>query len=149
MAINQFNQPYQAPQLIYSQPQQNVPNVPGYLAQPQMIQPIPQPQNSIIFIKGGEQGAKSYYVQPNTTVILWDDEENVIYLKSADGSGMPTMKILDYTVRGGDNNNSSNSVSDDISNQLSSLSERVKELENKIDILNNKRNNYNNNRKGE
>ncbi len=47
----------------------------------------------------GEAGAKSYLVAPNTTVQLWDSERQVIYLKSADASGMPNMKILDYTIR--------------------------------------------------
>ena len=31
---------------------------------------------------------------------LWDSEEKVIYLKSADASGMPSMKVLDYKIRG-------------------------------------------------
>ena len=49
----------------------------------------------------GEAGAKSYLVAPGTTVALWDSEAQVIYLKSADPSGMPQMKVLDYTIRGG------------------------------------------------
>jgi hypothetical protein len=36
---------------------------------------------------------------PNTTLPLWDSENQVIYLKSTDASGMPSMKILDYTIR--------------------------------------------------
>ena len=59
-----------------------------------------QPTNSSIIWVQGEQAAKSYLVAPNTTVQLWDSEEKVIYLKSADASGMPSMKILDYTIRG-------------------------------------------------
>ena len=55
-------------------------------------------QNGIIWVQG-EAGAKSYLVAPNNTVQLWDSEAQVIYLKSADASGMPSMKILDYTVR--------------------------------------------------
>lgn len=47
----------------------------------------------------GESAAKSYPVAPNTTVALWDSEENVVYIKSADMSGMPSIKILDYVVR--------------------------------------------------
>lgn len=57
-----------------------------------------QSNNSIIWVQG-EAGAKSYLVAPNTTVQLWDSEKQVIYLKSADASGMPSMKILDYTIR--------------------------------------------------
>ena len=66
--------------------------------QQQPVQQQPQPQNGIIWVQG-EAGAKSYLVAPNTTVQLWDSESQSIYLKSADASGMPTMKILDYTIR--------------------------------------------------
>ena len=55
-------------------------------------------QSGIIWVQG-EAGAKSYLVAPNSTVQLWDSEKQTIYLKSADASGMPSMKILDYTIR--------------------------------------------------
>ena len=58
----------------------------------------PQQQNNLIWVQG-EAGAKSYMVAPNQTVQLWDSEAQVIYLKSADASGMPSIKILDYTIR--------------------------------------------------
>ena len=58
----------------------------------------PQNNNGITWVLG-EAGAKSYLVAPNTTVALWDSENPVIYLKSADSSGMPSMKIIDYKVR--------------------------------------------------
>ena len=54
---------------------------------------------SIVQIQG-EAAAKSYLVAPNSTVQLWDTDAGVIYVKSADASGMPSMKVLDYTVRG-------------------------------------------------
>lgn len=57
-----------------------------------------QQRNGIIWVSG-EAGAKGYPVAPNTTVQLWDSEAQVIYLKSADVSGMPSMRILDYTIR--------------------------------------------------
>lgn len=57
-----------------------------------------QPSSDIKWVQG-EAGAKSYLVAPNTTVQLWDSENQVIYLKSADASGMPSMRILDYTIR--------------------------------------------------
>lgn len=73
----------------------------------QPVQPVQQAQqqsNSIIWVSG-EAGAKAYLVAPNNTVQLWDSEAQTIYLKSADASGMPSMKILDYTIReqGGQN----------------------------------------------
>lgn len=58
-----------------------------------------QQQNSSIIWVQGEAGAKSYMVAPNTTVQLWDSESQTIYLKSADASGMPSMRIIDYTIR--------------------------------------------------
>lgn len=62
-------------------------------------QQVQQPQsNGIIWVQG-EAGAKSYMVAPNNTVQLWDSESQTIYLKSADASGMPSMRILDYTIR--------------------------------------------------
>ena len=59
-----------------------------------------QQQNSsnLIWVQG-EAAAKSYPVAPNSSVALWDSEANVIYIKSADGAGMPSMKIVDYTMR--------------------------------------------------
>lgn len=61
--------------------------------------PAPQQPNSSIIWVQGEAGAKSYLVSPNSTVPLWDSERQTIYLKSADISGMPSMRILDYTIR--------------------------------------------------
>jgi len=75
--------------------------------QPQFQQPIQPTQspnvgntgpNGIIWVQG-EAGAKSYLVAPNTTVQLWDSESQTIYLKSADATGMPSIKTLDYTIR--------------------------------------------------
>lgn len=69
-----------------------------YYPQQAQMQPQQQNSNSIIWVQG-EAGAKSYLVAPNNTVQLWDSENNVIYLKSADSSGLPSMRILDYTIR--------------------------------------------------
>lgn len=69
--------------------------------QPMVYQTYQQPQQQgggIIWVQG-EAGAKSYLVAPNTTVQLWDSERQTIYLKSADASGMPSLKVLDYTIR--------------------------------------------------
>lgn len=65
----------------------------------QQAQPQNAPQNTGIVWVQGEAGAKSYLIAPNTTVALWDSETQTIYLKTADASGMPSMKILDYSVR--------------------------------------------------
>lgn len=68
--------------------------------QPQYQYQAPQqPQQSGILWVSGEAGAKSYLVAPNNSIVLFDSESQTIYIKSADASGMPSMKILDYTVR--------------------------------------------------
>lgn len=76
------------------------------MSYPQMYaQPYQQPQmaqnqgnNAMIWVQG-ESGAKSYLVAPNTTVVLFDSEAQTIYLKSADPTGLPSMRVLDYTIR--------------------------------------------------
>lgn len=67
-------------------------------AQPQMPQAPKAPTTDINWVQG-EAGAKAYLVAPNTTVTLWDSERSTIYVKSADQSGIPSMKILDFVVR--------------------------------------------------
>ncbi len=47
----------------------------------------------------GEGGAKAFILSPNESAELWDSEQQTIYLKSADASGIPSMKRLDYTIR--------------------------------------------------
>ena len=68
------------------------------MQQPQM-QTQPQPTNTDIKWVQGEAAAKSYPVAPNTSVTLWDQESQTIYIKSADMSGMQSIRILDYTFR--------------------------------------------------
>ena len=86
---------YPQQQQFQQQPVQSVPTV-----QPSVQQPSQSNNglNGIIWVQG-EAGAKSYLVAPNTTVQLWDSESQTIYLKSADASGMPSIKTLDYTIR--------------------------------------------------
>ena len=83
-ALNQMKIPYQPQQM---QPQ----------AQTQAPQ-IQTPTNDIIWIQG-IAGAKAYLVAPNNTVTLWDSESPTIYVKSADSSGIPSMRILDFKER--------------------------------------------------
>lgn len=55
-------------------------------------------QSALIWVQG-MNAAKSYPVAPNTSVPLFDSEANVVYIKSADAAGMPSIKVLDYNVR--------------------------------------------------
>ena len=65
----------------------------------QQSYPQQSQQNSFVTWVQGINAAKSYPVAPNTSIPLFDSESNCIYIKSADASGMPSIKILDYTVR--------------------------------------------------
>lgn len=77
---------------------------PQYYPQMPQVQAMPQaqPTNDRIWVQG-ESGAKSYLVAPNTSLTLWDSEKQSIYLKSADANGMPSIKVLDYTIRESEN----------------------------------------------
>lgn len=97
--LNQYKGQYQqsVPQI-----QQNIPAQPMQMP----IPPTPQkPTNDIIWVQGLE-GAKGYLVAPSNTVVLWDTENPVIYVKSADASGIPSMRVLDFTERNTDTPNS-------------------------------------------
>lgn len=102
-----YQQPFYAPpmpdnlaQLRAAQQPMNTPIQPVQTQQAQPNAPaIPQASsNSIIWVQG-EEGAKAYLVAPNNTVVLWDSENPTIYLKSADASGIPSMRVLDWTER--------------------------------------------------
>lgn len=47
----------------------------------------------------GIEAARAYPVAPNGQVVLFDSEQQCIYLKTADAQGRPSMRILDYTIR--------------------------------------------------
>jgi len=84
-------------QPVYQVPQYQTPQ---YQPPPQNFQPQQQSGGVSIVQIQGEAAAKSYLVAPNSTVQLWDMDAGTIYIKSADASGMPSMKTLDFTVRG-------------------------------------------------
>lgn len=55
-------------------------------------------QNGIIWVPN-EQAANDYLVAPNSAVTLWNSNEPVVYLKQADASGKPSMKVYDLVER--------------------------------------------------
>ena len=99
-----YNQPYYAP---YYQPNfynQNGAS-PDMLSQmkgqyqPQMVQqpsaPMPMVTSSLIYVDNEEQ-AKNYLVAPNNVVSMFDKNKPLLYVKGADGAGMPNFKK--YTI---------------------------------------------------
>ena len=85
-------QPYQPPmadQLMQLRQNQYQPN----------MQQVPQQQSpSIVWIQN-EMEAANYLVAPNSAVTLWDSNAPVVYLKQADASGKPSMKVYDLVER--------------------------------------------------
>lgn len=85
-------QPYQPPmadQLMQLRQNQYQPN----------MQQVPQQQSPSIVWVQNEMEASNYLVAPNSAVTLWDSNAPVVYLKQADASGKPSMKIYDLVER--------------------------------------------------
>ena len=85
-------QPYQPPmadQLMQLRQNQYQPN----------MQQVPQQQSPSIVWVQNEMEAANYLVAPNSAVTLWDSNAPVVYLKQADASGKPSMKIYDLVER--------------------------------------------------
>lgn len=117
MAYTPYYAPYQRPMMYYnpSIPQEAQPMQSGQpygqmIQQPQMQQPMqmaqPAPTNDMIWVLS-EVEAQSYPVAPNNSVILWDKNNDVIYIKSANMQGVPSMRILDYRERTAENSHKS------------------------------------------
>ena len=104
MAYNPYYAPYYRPMNYYntSIPQEN-PNMQGGqqmpMQQPMVQQPMQMPIQSaggLIWVDNEEQ-AKNYLVAPNNVVPMFDKNAPQMYIKSADGAGMPTFKKYKLT----------------------------------------------------
>ena len=74
--------------------------------QPQIVQqppaPMPMVTSSLIYVDNEEQ-AKNYLVAPNNVVSMFDKNKPLLYVKGADGAGMPNFKkyvISEYEENG-------------------------------------------------
>lgn len=88
----------------------------------QQVQP-PQPQQTpqaVIRVHGAE-GAKAYSLPPNSSVLLLDETQNVVWLKMTDGAGYPT--VTGYEIK---------PLEDKSKKEFSSLEERIKRIEDDI-----------------
>lgn len=54
-----------------------------------------QAQNGLIRVTGIE-GAKAFQMPPNSVAALFDDANDIFYVKSTDGAGFPTIRIFDF-----------------------------------------------------
>lgn len=71
---SQYGQPYQPNQMLQN-----------------LQQPPIQSNGGLIWVDNEEQ-AKNYLVAPNNVVPMFDKSKSAMYIKSADGAGMPTFK---------------------------------------------------------
>ena len=131
MNYDSYYNGYYQPRNPYYQPA-----MPDMLAQyKQTQQPIqPQPQEPIIWVQG-EAGAKAYMVSANSTVVLWDTENSTIYIKSADASGMPSMRILDFVERTGTQKPHECKCANTYKNDIEILKNDVAELKQTIEDM--------------
>lgn len=66
---------------------------------------IPTQTNDMIWVLN-ENEATSYPVAPNNSVVLWDKNEPIIYVKSVNNQGMPSMRVLYFEERNATPSNS-------------------------------------------
>lgn len=83
--LEAYKQQYQMPQ--YGQPQNPM---------MQAAQSMAQPASPMQWVQG-EAAAKAWSVPPGGSAVLWDSEAPLIYIKSADQTGMPQMRILQWS----------------------------------------------------
>ena len=88
----QMYQPPMADQLTQLRQQQYQP------MQNQQFQQQAPTSPSIVWVQN-EMEAANYLIAPNNAVTLWDSNAPVVYLKQADASGKPSMKIYDLVER--------------------------------------------------
>lgn len=86
MFQNSFQNPYAAlmGQTMYNQSQNN-----------QQFFP-PEPTQNLIRVNG-INGAKAYQMPANSTVALFDSNNDVMYVKSTDGAGFPSIRTFSFT----------------------------------------------------
>ena len=106
--------------------------LPSYQQQQQAQNNQQSNNNNFMVWVQGEAGAKAYALPPNTTLPLWDSEAQVIYIKSVDGSGKPTMTILDYVDRNAQTDVVEQSVEYATKEQVEALNSQFATINNKL-----------------
>lgn len=92
-----YQNPYYPPpmqdNLMQMRQQQMMPQMPQ-----QMPLQNPIAQGGVQWVSG-EQEARNWIIAPNAAVALWDSSAPTVYLKQADASGKPSLKIYDLVER--------------------------------------------------
>lgn len=99
MAWNNFGNPYMPSmpgQFAPSHYMQNMnPQITSQMAQLNPQISIQQPVNGLTRVTGID-GAKAYQMPPNSVAALFDDANDIFYVKSTDGAGFPTIRVFDF-----------------------------------------------------
>lgn len=99
-AYNYYGQNYPAYFPVGYQPmyQPQVAQAPS--VQPQVAPAVQQPQVQVsnVWVNSKEE-ADQFFVAPNNAVRLWSTKEPVFYLKQADVTGKPSLKVFDVVER--------------------------------------------------
>lgn len=68
-----------------------------YYNQPMNNQPFPQQITQNLIRVNGIEGAKAYQMSANSTVALFDTNEDLMYVKTTDGAGFPIIRTFSFT----------------------------------------------------
>jgi hypothetical protein len=80
---------------------------PYYNMNPNYTRPTIQQGNISVIRVTGIDGAKAFAMPPNSSVALFDGNEDIFYLKTTDGAGFPTIRTFKfYPVENADTLNS-------------------------------------------
>lgn len=60
-------------------------------------QNYPQEQAQNLIRVNGIDGAKTYQMPANSTVALFDSNEDIMYIKTTDGAGFPSIRTFSFT----------------------------------------------------
>ena len=97
-----YGNPYMPPmqdnlaQLRQQQMQTMPPQMPQMPQMPLMQNPVAQ--GGVQWVAGRPE-AENWLIAPNSAIALWDSTAPVVYLKQADASGKPTLKVYDLVER--------------------------------------------------
>ena len=67
-----------------------------YYPQMNNQQIFPQEQTQNLIRVNGIDGAKTYQMSANSTVALFDSNEDIMYIKTTDGAGFPSIRTFNF-----------------------------------------------------
>ena len=94
-----------------------------YGFQPQYQQPI----HGFVYVNGIE-GARAYQMPPNSEMPLFDNANDVLYIKVTDGAGFPTITVADVLPRKQEEPKSEDVSRDELDRMYGDLARQIEEL---------------------